>query len=123
MRHRSRFALGLAVLSLALGVATPGLAEIEVIEVTSQKRTSTLQETNISLTALTASDLEERGVVRVDELTEYIPKAISGATKTKPDKRLTRSTQPPTDQAKPATSIDTAQQNMPQARLRPSAER
>lgn len=59
--------------ALALLIAAPTVAEIETIEVTSQKRDSTLQETNISITALTATDLEDRGVVRVNELTEFVP--------------------------------------------------
>jgi len=63
----------LGILALGLTLALPAGAEIEVITVTAQKRASTLQETNISMTAITAADMEARGVERVNDLTEFIP--------------------------------------------------
>jgi iron complex outermembrane receptor protein len=71
MMHRNLWGAATAV--LCFGLALPASAEIETIEVTAQKRVSTLQATNISMTAITAADLEDRGVERVNDLTEYIP--------------------------------------------------
>ncbi len=48
-------------------------ALLREIVVTAQERESALQQTDVSITALSASGLEERGVARALGLTEYVP--------------------------------------------------
>jgi len=51
-------------------------AKIEVIEVTATKRTESIQEVPISVTALTGDSLEALGVDNFDEYVEFLPNVI-----------------------------------------------
>jgi iron complex outermembrane receptor protein len=70
---RSSFLRRLGLVGFALAVAMPAVAEVEVIEITSQKRKSTLKETNIAITTWTAAQLEERQVEDMIDLREFVP--------------------------------------------------
>jgi len=59
---------------LVVAAAGPATAELEdEIVITAQKRESTLQKTNISVTTLSSGELEARGVAQIPDLTQFVP--------------------------------------------------
>ncbi|MBP1687250.1 MAG: TonB-dependent receptor [Deltaproteobacteria bacterium] len=86
VRKSTRIGIGLAVV---VGVVLPlrgwaqvtkgkkapsaGAVEIEEITVTAQRREENIQETPISVTAITGASLQEKGVTNVANLTEAVP--------------------------------------------------
>jgi len=51
----------------------PAFADVEVIEITAQKRKSTLQETNLAVTTWDASQLADRQIEDMIDLREFVP--------------------------------------------------
>ena len=70
-----------AAVAIPAGALVPGRARaqdetpegVENMVVTSQRRESSLQTTNISISAFSSTELEQRGVERVDQLTAFVP--------------------------------------------------
>ena len=63
----------LSVATLLLAVATPAVAQVEVIQITAQRRDSTLQDTNLSVTTWDAAQLEDRQIEDMIDLREFVP--------------------------------------------------
>ncbi len=63
---------GLAVIL----VAEPALAELEEIVVTARKRNESLQDTPISITAMTSDQLKLRGINDASEIADYTPNLV-----------------------------------------------
>ena len=81
MTHPHRFtrtplaaALGVALLPL---VASPVQAQLEEVVVTATKRTESLQDVPISVSALGGEALKELGVQTFDEYVEFLPNVVS----------------------------------------------
>ncbi|MBA6364250.1 Plug domain-containing protein, partial [Colwellia sp. BRX8-8] len=51
-------------------------ATIEVIEVTATKRTESIQDVPVTVTALTGASLEKLGVSNFDEYVEFLPNVV-----------------------------------------------
>jgi iron complex outermembrane receptor protein len=76
MLNLSRFRprpLALAVSPILLSVGLSAQAQLEEVIVTAQKRAETTQETPISITALTESALEQRGIANTQDLIGQVP--------------------------------------------------
>lgn len=76
MLNLSRFRprpLALAVSPILLSVGLSAQAQLEEVIVTAQKRAETTQETPISITALTESALEQRGITNTEDLIGEVP--------------------------------------------------
>ncbi len=83
IRSRINRAVSIAIATCALPLSyaqaettDESQAQIEVIEVTAQRRVQNLQETPLSVTALGAKALENKGVERLDELAYVVPNVI-----------------------------------------------
>ena len=57
-------------------VAAQGVAAIEEIVVTARRKDESLQETPISITAVTAEGIEARGLTKVDQITQVAPNVV-----------------------------------------------
>ena len=69
------------VLALVLGVAItlcvePAFAQLEEIVVTARKRNESLQDTPISITALSSEDIKLRGIGDASEIADYTPNLV-----------------------------------------------
>src|SRR6202167_2227455 len=82
MRHRSLGQLLKTVSAAVVGLAVAAGAaaqqenksdQLEEITVTAQKRESTVQETPISITAITGQDLQDRGVADITGIVQSVP--------------------------------------------------
>lgn len=76
MLNLSRFRprpLALAVSPVLLSIGLSAQAQLEEVIVTAQKRAETTQETPISITALTESALEQRGIANSQDLIGQVP--------------------------------------------------
>ncbi|MGB9331301.1 MAG: TonB-dependent receptor plug domain-containing protein, partial [Steroidobacteraceae bacterium] len=65
--------LGLASTGVALAQQESSADQLQEVVVTAQKRTSTVQETPISITALTGQDLEDRGINDIQSIVQSVP--------------------------------------------------
>ena len=64
---------GIFVLGVLLFVATAATAEIEEIVVTAQKRSESIQQVPISITALTGYELDNKGLNDMQDVARYVP--------------------------------------------------
>ena len=73
LARRSYFVLTALVLAL---VAEPLFAQIEEIVVTARKRDESLQDTPISITAMTETDIDVRGITDASQIADYTPNLV-----------------------------------------------
>ncbi len=73
LRILSASILGLASTGVALAQQESSADQLQEVVVTAQKRTSTVQETPISITALTGQDLEDRGINDIQSIVQSVP--------------------------------------------------
>ena len=74
--HRTPLAAALGVALLPL-VASPVQAQLEEVVVTATKRTESLQDVPISVSALSGDSMRELGVQTFDEYVEFLPNVVS----------------------------------------------
>ncbi len=77
-----RIRLGAALLGGVFGAcffATEAAAQIETVIVTAEKRAQDIQKVSVAVTALSGTDLEQRGVLGFKELTNQVPSLRFGA--------------------------------------------
>ena len=70
--HRAVISTLLCLLALPMGVG----AQIEEIVVTAERRESTVQDTALSVTAVTGEQLDQIGAFDAHSLSSYIPNVI-----------------------------------------------
>ena len=76
VRHLHRKYLFFSLLFLALMFGQPAFANLEEVVVTARKKTESLQDTPISVTALSGDRLEDMGLSRITKLQDVTPNLV-----------------------------------------------
>ena len=76
VRHLHRKYLFFSLLFPALMFGQPALANLEEVVVTARKKTESLQDTPISVTALSGDRLEDMGLSRITKLQDVTPNLV-----------------------------------------------
>ena len=76
VRHLHRKYLFFPLLFPALMFGQPALADLEEVVVTARKKTESLQDTPISVTALSGGRLEDMGLSRITKLQDVTPNLV-----------------------------------------------
>jgi len=79
MRLENRFITLFAVVGLAFGFALPSMAQIDEIIVTAQKRTESLQDVPIAVSAISGDELDNLGVQQASDILTLFPNLNTNA--------------------------------------------